>query len=166
MAPRDTCDASPVSSATSCIWIFVCLGLSWAAGLVCLFNALIFGGILEHLRCQCEAFAETKKADSGGEFWSESLSQLLHLRQQPDILLQYLLHVSSQETTTVDVFGVSRGAMWPVWCAQNNAIESSTKAYEVMGLMRRNWHVRGQRFLTEGEMRNKIEKIGQPTSHP
>ena len=56
--------------------------------------------------------------------------------------------------------------MWPVWCAQNNAIESSTKAYEVMGLMRRNWHVRGQRFLTEGEMRNKIEKIGQPTSHP
>ena len=66
----------------------------------------------------------------------------------------------------LDVFGVIRGAMWPVRCAQNNAIESSTKVYEVMGLMRRNWHMRGHRFLSEGEMRKKHEQIGQPTSHP
>lgn len=85
MAPRDRGYHGRLSPATPCVWIFDCMQLSFA----CPIHLGMQDGSSScgppayfsfnfHL-CYSKVFSETRKADSGGEFWSESLSQLLQL---------------------------------------------------------------------------------------
>lgn len=69
----------PVSHSKGRLWLFDCLGPSFPWFLCWSLNPLATLYQNLHSETCIQALSETRKGDSGGEFWAESMSQLLQL---------------------------------------------------------------------------------------